>query len=500
MSTPGDTAPAQPPVLVLGCRRSGTSAVTGLLAEAGGLRLGAVLAASEANPRGYFESASVVKTHNDVLEALDRDWTCPPAHLDLHRVVTDGLAAGIEQLSAGGGPWGVKDPRLLFMLPIWARLLDRLRLVGVIRDHEEVVRSIVDRDGIDAGVADQLARAYVRRLRHLRDEFEFPVIDFSSGPEEVVARTAAVAKTLGLDWDARVAEDFLDPELVGSRARGLLDNPDLDHLRALPEVAVTSLDTDRLAGFLARLDDVDPALDRHVGPRANARRARLWAAVPFALRPATEFVRTTRVASSVTPEPDGARVVVCHRLETMHAALADAERSRAIVLTDVLSWLEVDELEPAMALLHEHLRGEGLLVVGISRADRETREVTGREPLGVERLTRTAREAGFMVLSREADDLLTIVRMVASASRLQPDPELEEVRAAAARARSSARQWRVKAEEWQQRTWELQARLERLQLRHDRLRERRSVRAVVRVAALARPVFALARRVRKRSS
>lgn len=401
-------------MLVLGSHRSGTSAITGLLAEAGGLVLGDVMPPTSANPKGAFESTGVVKAHNEILGSLDRDWTCPPNWFDPSTVVTAGLASAVRVLADADGTWGVKDPRLLFMLPAWTDLVGHVRFVGVLRDHEEVVRSIVSRDGIDPGVADAIARAHVMRLRQLRDVFDFPIIDFSAAPSDVVAAAGAVATGIGLAWDQQVAEDFLDPSMTRARGRGALVNQDVHLLRERvgdlwrPEVVAS----DRLAQVLSELDPIEQ-LDRYSGPRASARRRRAWSAVPRELADVREMTRNMRMASSVDPAPDRAIVAQCGDLLSLYRLLrASDARPDAVVLPDLTSWVPRGDLVAAFELVHDHVADHGLVVVGVSRADRDTAAMVDRRPLSVEEVCNAARSANFIVLTVSDDDLMAVVRLV----------------------------------------------------------------------------------------
>lgn len=420
-SRPGaaGSVPGPAPVLVLGAHRSGTSAVTGLLARAAGLRLGDVMPASPANPRGYFESTGVVRAHNRLLDAMDRDWTCPPSWFDPDEVVLDGLAEEVSELASGVTPWGVKDPRLLFLLPVWPRLLDRVRFVGVIRDHEQVVRSMVARDGIDPGIADGIALAHLHRLRRLRDRWAFPIVDFSAEPDQVLDTVADVAHWLGLDFDAATAAEFLEPDLATDRARGALDSADVEHLRGLVDQDwdTDPVDADDLAAFLVSLDGEDDDLDRYSGPRTPGRRKRAWAAVPRELDHVVEYTRNLRIASGVDPAPGHADVAEVRDLQTLYIELRRAEhRPEAVVLPDVTSWLTREDLVGTFELLHEFVDDHGLVVVGIAEADRDTATTMGREPITGDEVVAAARKAGFLLAGRDDDGRLERVRLLARAS------------------------------------------------------------------------------------
>ena len=110
-------------VLVLGMHRSGTSALGGLLCQAGFDAPRDLMEANAVNPRGYWESRAVYQLNDDLLRQLGASWKCPQA-----------LAAGWEdgeevirwrqrllhQLTlsfAGASAPMIKDPRFCLLLP-----------------------------------------------------------------------------------------------------------------------------------------------------------------------------------------------------------------------------------------------------------------------------------------------------------------------------------------------------------------------------------------------
>lgn len=485
------------PVLVLGSHRSGTSAVMGLLARAGGLELGDVMPATKANAKGYFESVAIVKAHNQLLAALDRDWTCPPASFDPQAVPTAGLATEVARLEQCGKPWGIKDPRLLYMLPVWSELVPEMRFVGVIRDHEEVVRSLQERDGLDPGVADTITRAYVRRLNILRERFEFPVIDVSVEPQTVLRRTADVAVSLGLDWDEAAAKRFFDPSMIKRRARGLLTNQDVDSLRVRCEGSTSParVSSEALGAVLDEFAKDPDDFDRYSGPRHNARRAMAWAAVPRELPTRIELTRNLRAAASLNPVPDGSQAVQCSDLESFYVAVRKvAPPADAVVLPDITSWLRRDELSAAFTLIHEHLGVDGILIVGLADADADTQRIVGREPITADEIRAVASAAGFFELPRAGNDQMCVWRFCAVASTRTL---LRAVFAGGGAKSAPAGRQRVAppalpttpTSHPDELFWKF---------KYDRLVGRRSVKFALALATRSRPLFRFARRAKER--
>ena len=280
---PADPAPswadAEAPLLILGGHRSGTSLISGLLWHAG-LHMGELVPAGPDNPRGFFESAEVLRAHEALLAAQERDWTCPPHRFDTHAADLGPLAAVLADLASAGRPWGVKDPRLLFLLPAWLELLPAMRLVGVLRHPAAVAASLVARNDFPPPVARALADAHLARLAALQRSLGFPVLDYDGPRPALLDGVQAVAASLGLRWDPEAAEGLYDPALRHQQPLGP-GGPDHEMLAA---AAASGAGPGRVyrawevATPLAALADRDTEpVPLVLGPAFAARRDALWA-------------------------------------------------------------------------------------------------------------------------------------------------------------------------------------------------------------------------------
>ncbi len=220
---PAEPAPAgaegDAPLLILGGHRCGTSLVSGLLWQAG-LHLGTLLSAGPDNPRGFFESVDVLEAHEAILRAQERDWTCPPHRLDLNTVALGPLTEVIEELARQGHPWGVKDPRLLFLLPAWAQIIPAMRIIGVLRHPSAAAASLEKRNGFSPRVAQAIADAHTARLAALQAHLGFPVLDYDGPRPVLLDRVHRVAEAMGLKWDEEAAEGLFDAGLRHQRSQG----------------------------------------------------------------------------------------------------------------------------------------------------------------------------------------------------------------------------------------------------------------------------------------
>jgi hypothetical protein len=175
--------------VVVGCGRSGTSLVAGLL-DGAGYRVGErLLAADEGNPRGHFEDREVNRVNEDLLaphaaKAASEGYSRPLRHGERWLAAfPDGIdvrpAAGLEAAIAElvpPSPFCLKDPRFCHTLPAWRPALGDPLFVCVFRHPLATARSIA-RDvrygdlKVDLGAALAVwESAYAHVLdRHARD-------------------------------------------------------------------------------------------------------------------------------------------------------------------------------------------------------------------------------------------------------------------------------------------------------------------------------------------
>lgn len=152
------------PLIVIGMHRSGTSLVASLLSQAG-VHLGADSNAHEES--GFFR-----ELNKEVFRAAHADWDWPlgmgPAledetlrrNLVAHLVEACtskaaraflGRRFGHADLRTQEGPWGWKDPRNTYTLPLWLEAFPDARVVNVYRDGVDVAASLVARERKRAG-------------------------------------------------------------------------------------------------------------------------------------------------------------------------------------------------------------------------------------------------------------------------------------------------------------------------------------------------------------
>lgn len=164
---PDASIPPGTAVVILGMARSGTSAVTRLLALLG-VQLGpddALLGPAGENAKGFFEHRGIMGVNKELLERMGGSWSRPPRLVEgweRDGGLEDLRARARKLIAADFGAatlWGFKDPRTSLTLPFWEELFRedgvQVRYVICHRRPLDSARSLEKRDGIrlDDGVA-----------------------------------------------------------------------------------------------------------------------------------------------------------------------------------------------------------------------------------------------------------------------------------------------------------------------------------------------------------
>lgn len=159
--------------MVLGMHRSGTSAVSGVLASLGAQPPRNLLPQAKDNEKGFWESAELVKFHDRILASSGSRWNdweeFNPDWVDsvVAEQFMELLPPLIEQEFGDARLLLLKDPRMCRFVPFWLKALERLeitpRVVVPLRRPSEVARSLQVRNGFGS------SRAMLMWLRHVLD-------------------------------------------------------------------------------------------------------------------------------------------------------------------------------------------------------------------------------------------------------------------------------------------------------------------------------------------
>jgi len=146
-------------VFILGMHRSGTSALAGMLAEAGFAAPSDLMPATTANPKGYWESLSIIRRNEDFIIEMESHWS---SSLPLPAGWSESISARkwrtslvnlISEAYAGAELPIIKDPRfckLLIGLEPWleSNLIDTSFIIPI-RHPLEVSNSLHQAEGIE---------------------------------------------------------------------------------------------------------------------------------------------------------------------------------------------------------------------------------------------------------------------------------------------------------------------------------------------------------------
>lgn len=274
----GNAASGSPPTpndraitVVLGMHRSGTSLTSHLLTLLG-LDMADEITPDANNPRGHWERWEIVHLNDEVLQLfgqtfyeprharpLPPDWWTDSRVQAIRDRIVDWLEA--KMAAVAPAPFGLKEPRIGRLLPMWTEIFARLglrpRFIYCLRRPEAVAASLAKRDGFP--LPEGLYRWLVYNTDIILGLGEQPatVIPYDGWavhPTETMRRLAQAAQRSDLDTTA---------------LRGILDeafDPALRHHLPAPEADAS--------GVCSQVYDL---VSRHNGPGPLLPEARLAA-------------------------------------------------------------------------------------------------------------------------------------------------------------------------------------------------------------------------------
>lgn len=227
---------------MLGMHRSGTSVATRLVNLLGPSTSSDLLGPTPWNPRGIWESGSLIGCNDELLASTGHSWWYPPPDGGRYDATTASLAAfAVSARSAfdlvhPAAPWVWKDPRTSLLVPFWRRVLGPVAGVLVYRHPLDVASSLQRRNAMSRRFAVALWERYNRLiLRHCLG-MSMLVVSYDDLVTDVVASIELLRAYLRrLDLaddrapDRTTADSFVDRSLrhsAGSTA-GVSDDPAL---------------------------------------------------------------------------------------------------------------------------------------------------------------------------------------------------------------------------------------------------------------------------------
>jgi hypothetical protein len=215
--------------LVLGMHRSGTSAVTQLLALAGCTLPANVMPGDEHNAKGYFEPWKIAVFNDERLRAAGSAWDDPFAYPfrplpDAEEQAWAKRAQALfdEEFRGAAAPL-MKDPRATVLLPLWRQVLAArgvdARCVIPVRHPLAVAGSLARRDGLAVEKSVLVwsaymlaAEAYTRDLPRAFVGYDALLADWRAEAGRIEAAHGAPLPAL-TEAAAREIDSFLTPDL-----------------------------------------------------------------------------------------------------------------------------------------------------------------------------------------------------------------------------------------------------------------------------------------------
>jgi len=229
-------------ILVLGMRRSGTSALGGVLSKLGCDLPATPMAASKSNAKGFFESVVVRDFNDELLASAGSSWDdLTPFHEEWMtspqgRIFLDRALSILESEFGESQLFVLKDPRICRLVPFWTQALEDfgslLRPILTIRNPLDVGRSLLNKRGMSEPVGQMLW------LRHVLDAERATrgMLRFHTSFEQLMQGWEGVAeqaeRALQLKWPKNIASVEFEVAKFLSR--------DLQHHKDAPSRTLTS--------------------------------------------------------------------------------------------------------------------------------------------------------------------------------------------------------------------------------------------------------------------
>jgi hypothetical protein len=203
-----------PPVLVLGMHNSGTTMLAQILHHSG-----LFLANNAAHCESHFFSLFI---NDRLIMGGGTAWAQVPImtveQVLARREVVEPLVRQYWRMDYiqwgydGCGPWGIKDPRLCVVLPLYLEMFPAARLLLIRRDPDDVAASLAHRSKPGVGVKNDpqhwksLTVAHLERVEQYAQGRPYLEVEYERLCREPVSAAEPVFQFLELPYDQRARE------------------------------------------------------------------------------------------------------------------------------------------------------------------------------------------------------------------------------------------------------------------------------------------------------
>ncbi|HRY36597.1 MAG TPA: hypothetical protein P5230_01795 [Candidatus Magasanikbacteria bacterium] len=221
-------------ILILGMHRSGTSALSGVL-NILGLDFGdKLMPPTKDNSKGYFENQNLYFINEKILKILGTTWDdigeFPSDFLknpELEQIRKE-LKEVIKKELADKKIFGIKDPRLCLLLPLYEEVLKdfgcEIKTITVWRNEVEIAESLQKRDSFDFEKSIKLCRKYWDILEKNISNKEKITVNFDellNDPETIIFKIKKKIPEISGSYEdcKNKVIDFLEKDLKHYRVR-----------------------------------------------------------------------------------------------------------------------------------------------------------------------------------------------------------------------------------------------------------------------------------------
>lgn len=201
--------------IVLGCPRSGTSLLAGVLHKSGvkmGYRFGE---SSDANAMGFYENLDFADLDIQILKTMDIAHIAPVPPEEVTNAVQIEMEIAAAIVRNASSDWGWKDPRTVILWPWYERCLCETlnpHLIITRRGREEQMRSWLRTGNMESRErGEQLVNYYERRLAEIERSTGYPTlhVQFEDWWDDLDGQVARLSEFIGRDVDV----GHFDPQL-----------------------------------------------------------------------------------------------------------------------------------------------------------------------------------------------------------------------------------------------------------------------------------------------
>lgn len=216
-------------IIILGMHRSGTSAFAGCLNQLGITMGNVLLPGDDNNELGYFEHADIVLTHDILFNKLGYRWdmvgNLPQNWLNSEGAIwaKQSLLSIVSREFKHSHLWGVKDPRMCRLMPLWFDILTELdvfpKFVLIVRHPFEVACSLAKRNNIDLLTGHLLWMTHVREALAACRGHDHVILTYDQLLADPVGSIKSTGHSLDVVWPQtqglpyREILNFIRPEL-----------------------------------------------------------------------------------------------------------------------------------------------------------------------------------------------------------------------------------------------------------------------------------------------